>query len=530
MINWTDEDRLLLGPYVTALDGDVYCLRRLPPEVAAVVLAYASRSPHSFRENLLQLLRSGELAGIELPQTEGNETEDFAAANDKAQKFHEKWVVGYGHASVAEHAELRFGLDAVSIVASKVIEDNRLASFTEKSTRYQLFDRDAFVPPPELAGTEAGALVAQRCSALLDTYEALQEPVRRHLRERFPNTEGVKPAAWQRAIEAKVCDTVRYVLPAGTRTAIGLTINARAAAHAIRKLLSHPLGECRALGTAMLEHGRRICPALLRYANENEYLRDTPADIRAQAEHLLTEERSEDASPRVRMVHHDEDGEDRVLAAILYEAGGRDYGSVLKRVAAMSDDERQGLLDAFVARRGEHDWALRPLEATSYTTEIVVDYGAFRDIQRHRIATQLNPLLEPSLGFETPEEIDDAGLGDVYREAMEKAADTWTHVSKLAGPEVAQYVLPLAYRKRVLFRWNLRELEHFVRLRAGRQGHRSYRRVAWDLADAVAVIHPRLATLLVADREEYSLERLLSEDTAERKRIRAWKKTHKQPH
>lgn len=528
MITWTQEDRALLAPYVTALDGDVYCLRRLPPEVAAVVLAYASRSPRSFRENLLQLLRSGDLAGLDRQVSGSDEGgEDFGAANDKARKFHEKWVVGYGHASVAEHAELRFGLDAVSIVASKVIEDNRLASFTEKSTRYQLFDRDAFVAPPELEGRPAGALVRERCAELLDTYVALQEPVRRHLRARYPNEEGIKPAAWERAIEAKVCDTVRYVLPAGTRTAIGLTMNARAAAHAIRKLLSHPLGECRDLGAAMLDHGRRICPALLRYAAENEYLRDTPADIARHAAAIFPGPPPAADPPRLRITDFDADGEERVLAAILYEASRRGYDEVRRRVAELSDAERTALFADFVARRGEHDWALRALEATDYSVEVVVDYGAFRDIQRHRIATQLNPVLDVSLGYETPEAITEAGLAAPFQAAMEKAAETWQEVAAQEGTQVAQYVVPLAYRKRVLFRWNLREIEHFVRLRSGRQGHVSYRRVAWDLADALAAVHPRLASLLVVDREEYSLERLLAEDTAERKRIRAWKRSQR---
>ena len=122
---FTDEERSLLAPYVTSLDAPIFALKGLPEEVVAVLFAYYSRSREDLRANLLRLLREGDLdlAGraVADPLNEG----ELETARRKAREFHEKWVVGYGHASVAEHAVAHVAIEDVSIVASKVIEDAR---------------------------------------------------------------------------------------------------------------------------------------------------------------------------------------------------------------------------------------------------------------------------------------------------------------------------------------------------------------------------------------------------------------------
>lgn len=519
MPEWSAEARTLLAPYVTNLDDDVYCIRNLPPEVTAVLFAYVSRSPLTFRENLATLLAGGDLAGMADPRApvEPSEEPAFEHAARRARRFHEKWVVGYGHASVAEHADLKFALDAVSILACKALEDNRLAAYTEKSTRYQVFESSALVRPAELAGTPAGARLEAAWTRLLATYVTLQDPVRRHLERTVPRPPEASDAAWARALHAEVCDVVRYLLPAGTRTAVGVSMNARTAAHAITKLLSHPLAECRALGARMLVEGRTICPTLLRHAARSEYRAAAPVALRALAASLFAPPPTAPVGPRVRLVAFDPDGEERVLAAALYDVADRDHATVTERVLALAPAEREAVLAACTGGRAPYEAPARALEATSYTMEICCDYGAFRDIQRHRMATQLHPRLDVSLGYETPPELEEAGLAAPFHEAMATAAEAF---AAIAGehPDAAQYVVPLAFRRRTLFTWNLREIEHFVRLRSGRAGHRSYRTVAMDVADAVASVHPRLARLLTVDRSGRDLARLAAEEKAEARR------------
>src|SRR5947209_12912808 len=110
-------------------------------------------------------------------------------ASEKARAFHEKWVVGYGHGSVAEHAVIHLAIEDVSIVGSKVIEDLRLGSYTEKSTRYVVFDTKSFVELPELP---AAASEAYRASGerLFATYLDLTAKVLDALRQRNPKPEG----------------------------------------------------------------------------------------------------------------------------------------------------------------------------------------------------------------------------------------------------------------------------------------------------------------------------------------------------
>ncbi|UCD03405.1 MAG: FAD-dependent thymidylate synthase, partial [Candidatus Aenigmatarchaeota archaeon] len=150
MSELSQEDKKILDNHVSNTDSNIYAIFNLPPEVVAVLFAYVSRSPASFRENLLKLIKSKDLDMDELIQSYSFKGLDYGEAREKARKFHERWVVGYGHSSVAEHAVAHIALEDVSILASKVIEDNRLAAYTEKSTRYQIFDKGRYYKPPKL--------------------------------------------------------------------------------------------------------------------------------------------------------------------------------------------------------------------------------------------------------------------------------------------------------------------------------------------------------------------------------------------
>ncbi len=508
-----------LRPYVTNLDQDVYCIRGLPPEVAAVLFAYVSRSPNSFRDNLRALIEAGDLQGLTGRVESAGDEASFAGAKRRAERFHKKWVVGYGHASVAEHATLRFALESVSIIASKVLEDNRLGSYTEKSTRYQRFSPDDFIVPPDLAGSSAGRLLEETCRMLLARYDAFQGPLERHVASLWPRVPSVSEGAWRRAVAARVFDVSRYLMPAATRTALGVTMNARVATHAINKLLSHPLAECRALGASMLAEGRKICPTLLRHAGPKAFLSHS-AGACAEFGVSLPPAGAGARENSVKLTAFDADGPERVIKALLFELGGPDAATLDDYVRNLDGATRVRIIEAALAKRDSHDWPPRAFEMARYVMEVTIDYGAFRDIQRHRMATQLSPPLDVSLGYETPPELRGAGLEEEYHDTMRQAATAWGKLAEVS-PLVAQYVVPLAYRKRVLFDWNLREIEHFVKLRSGREGHRSYRHIAWEVADRVAEVHPELGRILTVDRQEYSLERLLAEERAARRRAAA---------
>jgi thymidylate synthase ThyX len=503
---FTPAESSVLHPYVTNVDRPIFALKNLPEEVVAVLFAYYSRSRESLRRNLLKLIQEKDLDLEERLQWTDRDQDELALARQKAKDFHEKWVVGYGHASVAEHAVAHLAIEDVSIVASKIIEDTRLASYTEKSTRYVVFDREKFYRVPCLAASPHAGLYEDTCGFLLESYTRLTEPVVQAIKRETPREERQTERGYETACRAKSCDILRYVLPAATLTNIGVTANGRVLEHMITKLLSHPLEEARDIGVLIKGEVEKIIPTLLKYAGRNTYMEETHRAMEALAATLFAGSRSEEA-PDVSLVRYPEDAEDQLAAAILHGYVAFPWRQVQERVGKLSREEKARVIDEYLARRGKHDQPLRALEHLTYTFDILLDFGAFRDIQRHRMCTQIPQDLGPSLGYSTPSEIPRFGLLPAYEKCMSRAAEAHRVIAR-DFPREAQYVLPLAFRKRVLFTWNLREIHHFVQLRSAKQGHISYRHIAQQVFKEIERAHPLLAKYIRVDLDDYALARL----------------------
>ncbi len=452
----------------------IYTLEGLSPEVRAVTFAKCSRSPESFDEIAKEL------------------------TEEKSSEFHEKWVVGYGHSSVAEHAVLSLAIENVSILATKVIEDNRLASYTEKSTRYQIFDRDKYYKPKNLMASPLGAIYKETTNFLFDTYTHLTAKIMDYVKNKIPKTEEMTEKMYETACKAKACDIVRYILPTATLTNLGMTINARNLEHAIKKLLSHPLEEMQEIGKELKETALKVTPTLIKYADANSYLMETEKVLHSAAKNFVNEKIKESQNEAI-LVAYDQDALDRVVTPLLYKYSRLPYQKIKEMVAVMNQEEKEKILDETLKRLGQFDRPLRELEHTYYTFDILIDYGAFRDIQRHRICTQTNQELTPFYGYAIHEDISNAGFEKEYKECMERAKEAYEKIS-VKFPKEAQYILPLAYRKRVLITWNLRELFHFIPLRSSKKGHISYRRIAQQIWDEINRVHPFFAKYIKVDK------------------------------
>jgi thymidylate synthase ThyX len=504
--HFTAAEQEILAPYVTNLERPVFALRHLPEEVVAVLFAYYSRSRDSLRRNLLKLVTAGDLDLLGHRPPTLPDQPDLAYARERARQFHEKWVVSYGHASVAEHAVAHLALEDVSIVASKVVEDMRLASYTEKSTRYVAFDPERTYAMPELDDTAAGRLYHQTVHALFSTYTTLLPRVIAAIQETWPRPTTQTERGYRTACRAKALDLLRYLLPAGTLTNLGMTINGRALEHLLTKMLSHPLPEVQDLGAAIRREALQIMPTLLKYAQYNTYMAETEATMRTAVESLQVEPPSRETAS-VALLQAPEEAETRLVAAILFGYSRHSWSQVLAHARALSEPQKARVVETYLERRGPHDPPLRALEHLTYTFEICVDYGAYRDIHRHRMATQTRQLPSPDHGYSVPEELAQYGFGETVEACMERAAAAYWC---LAADHVhlAQYVLPLAFRCRVLITWNLREMYHFVQLRSAKQGHVSYRRIAQEVYRQLARVHPLLARYMRVDLHDYALGRL----------------------
>ena len=155
----------------------------------------------------------------------------------------------------------------------------------------------------------------------------------------------------------------------------------------------------------------------------------------------------------------------------------------------------------------------RALERCDYRFDVISDYGAFRDLQRHRLLTCQWQRLSPDLGADVPHEVGEAGLGAEYAYALETSRTEYERLRGERLAEEAPYALCLAYRVRYVLELDAREALHLIELRSGREGHPSYRAVALQMRDAIASVPPSVAAAMtfLDDSTEPRLERLLSE-------------------
>jgi thymidylate synthase ThyX len=341
---------------------------------------------------------------------------------------------------------------------------------------------------------------------LLNTYVALVPQVVECIKLRLPRRSSQGERAYETACHAKAYDLLRYLLPAATLTNLGLTINARALEHLLTKLLSDPLEEVQTIGALMKHEAEKVVPTLLKYAGYNAYRAETDQAIRHLAQDVVTESAPMETAA-VTLVHCPAEAESQLAAAILYGYTAMSWLQVVERVDKLNPEARGQIIDEYLRRRGPHDQPLRALEHLYYTFDILMDYGAYRDIQRHRMATQTRQQLSTHYGYSLPDDLVEYGFGQAFRMCMERAAEAYDQI--IADfPLEAQYVLPLAYRVRVLFTWNLRELSHFIQLRSARQGHFAYRFIAQQVYAEIERVHPALARYLRVDLADYPLARL----------------------
>jgi len=450
-------------------EREIYLLspRALSPETIAVAFAKTSRSPESFRDIAAEL------------------------SDEKSAQFHEKWVVGYGHASVAEHAVLHIAFENVSRLAIESIEGNRLASYTEKSTRYQKWGMDSFTIPPELDGHPLCDEFADTVRLLFKTYADSLIPVRTLIFERFPRRENESDDAWDRRIRSKYVDVCRFLLPAAALANVGMTANARVIENTIRKMLSHELAEVRQIGEKVKEVAKSETPTLVKYADVVPYLTETINEFSLTPTPLPAGEGQEVRGDWCTLIDYDKDGENKILAAALYRFGEMAYADALAYVGNLLTSERESLAKSLLGRLGKYDIPLRELEYCTYIFDLIMDQGAYAEFKRHRMMTQTPQRLTTRLGYATPLLITEAGFGSQYEAAMESASKIYEKLYQFS-PAVAQYIVPNGFNRRVLAEFNLREAFAFCQLRSASNAHFSIRRVAQKVYEEMAKVHPLL--------------------------------------
>ncbi|HTX76825.1 MAG TPA: FAD-dependent thymidylate synthase [Terracidiphilus sp.] len=498
---------------------DVFAVHGADPEVLAYAMAKYSRSALSMRESLQEI------------------------SAQRAEQFLNTFYFQYGHRSIADLAHIAFAVERLSLLAAIVLVDEQRWDGQERSTRYQNFLKSGWYFPDFGQDAASGELYAETVEGLFAAYERTAATVLGALKDRVARPDAMKPEAYERTLKARAFDVARYLLPLATNTSLGQIVNARTLETQVSRLLSHPAAEVRELGRklreaatgpawnvsgqagaalvaeiakidpavgeqagALLTREVRTAPTLVKYAEPNAYLMETRALLEQAAGELLRGVAIAPA-PLVDLVERTETLEVELAATLIYWASDHPYRQVRDIVAGMSEARVNEIIELGLRKRGRHDEALRAFHAgAALRFDILMDIGGFRDMHRHRRATQIKQGLTARHGYETPESGDAAGLAEAgivedYRRTVEGAHAASARIAAGSAPEAAVsalYVLPLATRVRCLFKMDFAEAQYVSELRSAPAGHFSYRKVAWEMYRAVERQHPSLAKYIRA--------------------------------
>jgi thymidylate synthase ThyX len=487
---------------------DVYAVYGVEPEVQAYAMAKYSRSALSMRESLRELNQQ------------------------KAEKFLNTFYFQYGHRSIADLAHIALAIERLSILAAIAVADEQRWDGQERSTRYQDFKKSGYYTPDFGTAETDKRLYQQTLDNLFSEYEKLSETMFRYLAETTPKPDDMKQEAYERTLKARAFDITRYLLPLATNTSLGEIVNARTLETQVAHLLSQPHQEVRTLGELLktaatgpafnlnreslkelVEQIRavdpglgaraeqellkevRVAPTLVKYADPSQYEMQTRQELRQAAAELMRGR----AIERAELVDllDDDPLELELATTLLYEHCHYSYRQIRNELAGLGAKMQREIIDLGLRHRGKHDELARSFCAgQKFRFDILMDIGGFRDMHRHRRCIQIGQGFTTAHGYDTPEELEPAGARKQYEAVMQRAADVVQQLAGSGGAEAAenaQYVIPLAYRKRTLFKMDFAEAVYISELRTTPAGHISYRNVAYAMFEAIARKYPSLA-------------------------------------
>jgi thymidylate synthase ThyX len=518
---FTEDQRAVLARHFTNLEGPVFGLVNLPEVVKGALFARYSRTTKSLRRLFLDEFAEDVDEGGEVTRV----------GIERAEKLYDRVFVEYGDDSVAQLGGVHLACEQASQLLAKALEWGRLAAYLEQSTRYMRYDdtpggRWRATIPPEIEDTGLETRFREYLDEVFGLYGEMFQPMYEWYEGRFPQDPNDSDFVYRSTIIAKTCDTLRVCLPAGTRSNVGIYATAQSYEQLIMRLSVHPSAEMREYGDLMLGELRKVIPAFLKRVDVEDrgvawarYWRETREGVEELAAKLAD---GAEPAPRdeVTLVDFDPEGETKVAAAVLYAATDLPDDQLLSLARAMSPAEREELLRASVgARSNRRHKPGRAWERTQYRFDVLCDYGAFRDLQRHRPLTIEWQRLTTERGYETPSEIDESGLRDRWDRVIAAGREMERSLLDAGHEEVAQYAVPMAFRIRFVMQMTAREAMHLAELRSQPQGHPTYRRVAQAMHRSISEVHPAIGGAFGYMSHEYvDLERLDAERRTEARR------------
>jgi len=529
---FTPDETRALAPYFTNTDRPVFALTNLPETVKGALFARYSRSAKSVRRLFLDEFLGDLSHGAATNAGPSPHASTVGVA--RADKLYARVLSEYGDDSVAQLGGAHVACEGVSNVLTKVLEWGRLMAYLEQSTRYVPYtdrpdNRWNYHVPAELDRSPLRDAFVRTLDDAFDVYARWIPAMESHFRAKYPKSPADSDAVYKSVIRAKALDTLRGLLPAATQSNVGLFGTGQAFEALLLRMFAHPLQEARECARQILTELRQVIPAFLARIDQPDrggrwidYLAETRRDFAAMA-HPFVEDLAPEPRDEVTLTDFDPHGEIKVVAAALYSVSSLPDDQGLDAARRLSADDRVALLRAYVGRRGNRRHKPgRAFERTSYRFDVLADYGAFRDLQRHRLLTLDWQPLSTRHGYTEPAAIEDAGALADWRRVMDRSAELYEQLRAHDLREVAPYAVVMAYRVRFYMEMNAREAMHIIELRTTPQGHPSYRRICQLMHRAIAdeAGHRAIAAAMqFADHSEVELERLQSERQLEKKRL-----------
>jgi thymidylate synthase ThyX len=521
------EEADILRRYFTNLDGPVFALVNLPEVVKGALFARYSRSPKSLRRLFLDEF-VGDL------DISGDISIDATVGLKRAEELYERVFFEYGDDSVAQLGGVHLACEQASNLLTKVLEWGRLMAYLEQSTRYIAYDsriggRYRFYRDPDVLGSPLGTRYVGEMDRLFDTYGELVPVLQDWFREQYPKDPDDSDFVYRQAVRAKAFDALRGILPAASLSNVGIYGTGQAYEQLLLRMRAHPLPESRAYADLMLTELRKVIPSFLRRVDLedrgiawSDYLGHTREAMEDVAAKLFPADEPDEA-PVVTLVDHDPDAEVKLVAAMLYPYLDLPETQIERRVREMTTDERIAVVRAYSGERNNRRHKPgRALERAFYRFDVLADYGAFRDLQRHRMLTIEWQRLTPDHGYSRPASVDEAGAAQAFDAAMDRSAALYEALNE-DFPHQAPYAVSLAYRVRFSLNLNARSAMHLIELRTTPQGHPAYRLVGQEMHRLIAeqAGHHAVAEMMrfVDHSAEPELERLQSERRAEARRL-----------
>jgi thymidylate synthase ThyX len=546
--DWTDDEAEILRRYVTNLDGPVFALVNLPEIVKGALFARYSRSAKSLRRLFLDEF-VGDL------DISGDHSIDATVGVARAEQLYDRVFVEYGDDSVAQLGGVHLACEQTSNLLTKVLEWGRLMAYMEQSTRYIGYDlrlangRYRYYRDPQILDSPLGARYVGDMDRMFDTYAELLPVMQSWFAKQFPRGPEISDLAFRQSIRAKAFDSLRGLLPAAATSNVGIYGTGQAYESLLLRMRAHPLPEARAYAELMLGELRKVIPSFLKRLDLPDrggawsaYLEKNQQTMQDLADALFAGQREADSGapasttgPHVTLLDWDPDGEVKVVAAMLYPHTHLPEAEVEAHVARMSPAERVDVVRKYAGERlNRRHRPGRALERTGYRFDVLSDYGAFRDLQRHRMLTIEWQSLTPEHGYSLPAAVVAAGAAELYEAQMARSAALHGVLAERFCLGQASYAVALAFRVRYVMQLNAREAMHMLELRTTPQGHPEYRQVCQAMHRLITeqAGHRVLGELMsFVDHHDYEhdgLERLDGERRAEQRRQEG-SSSHPQP-